>query len=243
MLATLGFAFVAGLVTVLSPCVLPLLPVLMASAAGEGRARPLGVVVGFVGCFTLATLALGLAVRALGIPPDANRLVAGWLLVGLGLMLTVPVLGEAFERAASLAVGRLPASRRLAGADGFGGGLAAGCGLGLAWSPCVGPIMASVITLALNRQVGAEAVAVTLAFSLGTALPMAAAMLGGRRLLARFGTPRRNALAIRRGFGLLTLLVGLAILTGWDRQAQVALLTWFPNWDAALTGWEARLGF
>lgn len=247
MSATLGFAFLAGLVTILSPCVLPLLPVILASAVGEGKARPIGVVLGFTGSFTLATLALAFAVRSFDIPPDANRLVAGWLLVGLGLVMTLPALGEAFERRASLAVGRLPAFGSGGGSgagsagSGFGGGLAAGCGLGLAWSPCVGPIMASVITLALNREVGAEAVAVTLAFSLGTALPMAAVLIGGRALLARADL-RRRALPLRRVFGLLTVVVGLAILSDLDRQAQVLLLTWFPNWDAALTGWEFRLG-
>lgn len=242
MLATLGFAFLAGLVTVLSPCVLPLLPVILAAATGEGRARPLGVALGFTGSFTVATLALAALVAAFGIPPDVNRLIAGWLLIALGLALALPMLGDAFELAASRALGRLPLAGNAQPSSGFTGGLLTGSGLGLAWSPCVGPIMASVITLALNRQVGGEAVAITLAFALGTALPMAAVMLGGRKVLARFAPGHARVVWIRRGFGLLTAAVGLAILTGLDRDAQVVLLTWFPGWDAALTGWEFRLG-
>lgn len=238
MLITAGFAFLAGVITVLSPCVLPLLPVIFATAAQEGKARPIGVVVGFVGSFTLATLTLSFLVRSLGLSPDLNRLLAAAILVLLGLVLAVPVLHEAFERWTSGLVSRMPAGRKQS--NGFGGGLAVGAGLGFAWSPCVGPIMASVITLALNQQVDAGAVLVTLAFSLGTALPMAAIMLGGRKLVTRLHWFQANSMRIQRVLGVLLLLTGIAILLGWDRWIQIQLLTWFPGWEAVLTGWEPR---
>jgi cytochrome c biogenesis protein CcdA len=238
MLFTTGFAFIAGVVTVLSPCVLPLLPVIFATAAQEGRARPLGVVIGFVGSFTLATLALSFLVRSLGVSPDLNRLIAATILIVLGLVLAVPAFHSAFEAAAGRLVSRLPAGRQHS--NGLLGGLAVGVGLGFAWSPCVGPIMASVITLALNQQVDAGAVAIALAFALGTAIPMGAAILGGRRLVSRLAWFQANAAAIQRAMGVLLVLTGLAILLGWDRQVQILLLTWFPGWDAALTGWEPR---
>ncbi len=238
MLITAGFAFLAGVITVLSPCVLPLLPVIFATAAQEGKARPIGVVVGFVGSFTLATLTLSLLVRLLGLSPDLNRLLAAAILILLGLVLVVPVLHEGFERWASGLVSRMPAGRQQS--NGFGGGLAVGAGLGFAWSPCVGPIMASVITLALNQQVDAGAVLVTLAFSLGTALPMAAIMLGGRKLVTRLHWFQANSKRIQRVLGMLIVATGIAILLGWDRWIQIQLLTWFPGWEAALTGWEPR---
>jgi len=237
MLVTLGFAFLAGIITVLSPCVLPLLPVILATAAQEGRGRPIGVVVGFVGSFSLATLALSFLVRSLGIPPDLNRTLAAAILILLGLVLAVPVLHSAFERWASGVAGKVPAG---GGGSGFIGGLAVGMGLGLAWSPCVGPIMASVITLALNQAVSAGAVAVTLAFSLGTAIPMAAVMIGGGRLVKRLRWFQANAVIIQRVLGVVLVLTGLAIFAGWDRAVQVQLLTWFPTWEQALTGWEPR---
>ncbi|MCO5084444.1 MAG: cytochrome c biogenesis CcdA family protein [Rhizobiaceae bacterium] len=236
MLITAGFAFLAGVITVLSPCVLPLLPVILATAAQEGKARPVGVVVGFVGSFTLATLTLSFLVRSLGLSPDLNRLLAAIILIVLGLVLAVPLLHEAFERWASGLISRMPAGRRQA--NGFGGGLAVGTGLGFAWSPCVGPIMASVITLALNQQVDAGAVLVTLAFSLGTALPMAAIILGGRRLVTRLSWFQANSTRIQRVLGALIVLTGVAILLGWDRLIQIQLLIWFPGWEPALTGWE-----
>lgn len=237
MLLTIGFAFLAGIITVLSPCVLPLLPVILGSGAQEGRARPIGLIVGFVGTFTAATLALSYLVRSLGVPPDLNRVLAGTVLILLGLVLAIPALHRGFERLAGAFASRAPVPQN---GSGFGGGLAIGAGLGLAWSPCVGPIMASVITLALNQQVGVGAVAVTLAFSLGTALPMAAIMLGGRQLARRLGWFQANATRIQQVLGAILVVTGFAIFLGWDRQIQILLLTWFPNWELALTGWEPR---
>ncbi|MCR6670552.1 cytochrome c biogenesis CcdA family protein [Devosia ginsengisoli] len=239
MLLTIGFAFLAGVITVLSPCVLPLLPIILSFGAQEGRARPVGLIVGFVGAFTAATLALSYLVRSLGVPPDLNRVLAGAVLIALGLVLAIPFLHRGFERFAGVIVSRTPMPQN---GSGFGGGLVIGAGLGLAWSPCVGPIMASVITLALNQQVDAAAVAVTLAFSLGTALPMAAIMLGGRQLTRRLGWFQANAGRIQQVLGGLLVLTGLAIFLGWDRQIQILLLTWFPDWELALTGWEPRPG-
>lgn len=234
----IGFAFLAGVITVLSPCVLPLLPVIFATATQEGKARPVGVIVGFVGSFTLATLSLSYLVRALGLSPDLNRILAATILILLGLILAVPPLQHGFERVASGLLARLPASQSQG--NGFAGGLAVGAGLGLAWSPCVGPIMASVITLALNSQVGFGAIAVTLAFSLGTALPMAAIMVGGRALVNRLHWFQANASRIQHVLGAVLVLTGAAIFFGWDRAIQIQLLIWFPGWELALTGWEPK---
>lgn len=237
MFASVGFAFVAGVITVLSPCVLPLLPVLLAGTAQNGRRRPIGLIVGFVVSFSLATLALSALVRALGVPPDLNRLLAGTVLIGLGLVLVVPRLHLGFERLAGGLAARVPGPSN---SSGFAGGLLTGAGLGLAWTPCVGPIMASVITLALNQQVDAAAIAVTLAFSLGTALPMAAIMVGGRSLTRRLGWFQTHATRIQQVLGVLVILTGLGIFLGWDREIQILLLTWFPGWEQALIGWEPR---
>jgi cytochrome c biogenesis protein CcdA len=234
---SLALAFVAGVITILSPCVLPLLPMILATATQEGRARPFGVILGFVAAFAAATLALSTLVRSLGVPPDVNRTLSAIVLGLLGLVLVVPGLQLQFERWVGALAGRAPA---VAGGAGFGGGLVVGLGLGLAWSPCVGPIMASVITLALNQSVGPGAIAVTLAFSLGTALPMAAVLFGGRQLVRRLAWFQRHAGAIQRTFGAVLLVTGLGIWFGWDRAAQITLLDWFPGWEGLLTGWEPQ---
>ncbi len=237
MALTLALAFVAGVITVLSPCVLPLLPMILATTTQDGRARPFGVILGFVAAFSMATLALSALVRAVGVPPDINRTLSAIVLVLLGLVLVVPALQLQFERLAGSIGRRAP----VAAGNGFGGGLAVGVGLGLAWTPCVGPIMASVITLALNQAVGPGAIGITLAFSLGTALPMAAVLVGGRRLVRRLDWFQRNAKGIQRAFGLVLLITGVGIWLGWDRSIQIVLLDWFPGWEGALTGWEPRI--
>lgn len=236
MVLTIAFAFVAGVITILSPCVLPLLPMILATATQDGKARPLGVIVGFVVAFAAATLALSALVRMFGVPPDVNRTISAVILVALGLVLLVPGLQLQFERLAGGIAGRAPA----ASGNGFGGGLVVGLGLGLAWTPCVGPIMASVITLALNQEVGPATLAITLAFALGTALPMAAVLVGGRQLVRRLSWFQEHASAIQRTFGLILILTGLAIWLGWDRAVQIALLNWFPGWEGFLTGWEPQ---
>ena len=239
MAALLAFAFASGIVTILSPCILPMLPIVLSGGVARGKARPLGVVLGFVASFTAFTLALTAIVQAFGIPADALRIVAVVLIAGFGLIMAVPALRGPFERAASRIAGL--ASRRragVAGRSGFWAGLPVGVGLGLVWTPCVGPIMASVVSLALTQRVDGGAVAITLAYSLGTAVPMFAVMAGGRALLERVPGLKRNAARIQQGFGVLMIAVAVAIAFGLDRKFQTAILDLFPNYGTGLTRLE-----
>ena len=230
------FAFVAGVVTVLSPCVLPLLPVILANSTIGGRLRPAGVIVGFAVFFSGITLLLSLLVRQFALSPDAHRTTAALIFIGMGLVLAVPALKARFEMFAAPVASRF--ATRGGGSSGFGGGVLAGAGLGLAWTPCVGPIMASVITLALNQQTTLSSPVTAIAFSLGTAIPMGLAVLFGHRLYSRIGFLKRNSARIQQVMGFLILAVGLAIWFGVDRAVQVALFRAFPGWEPFLTGWE-----
>ena len=121
---------------------------------------------------------------------------------------------------------------------GFLSGIPVGLSLGLVWTPCVGPIMASVVSLALTERVDGGAVAITLAYTLGTSLPMLAVMRGGRALLARVPALTRNVARIQKGFGVVMILVAGAIGLGWDRQFQAAVLRAIPGYGAGLTAIE-----
>lgn len=259
---TLGLAFLAGMITVLSPCVLPLLPVILSASTGQGPARPWGVMTGFIGSYSLATLGIGLFALSLGLSPDLLRWISAGLLGLFGLVMAVPPLKHLFETAASgLALGRprpsasvtgfkpavlhpvrplgepaAPARPRLA--EGFWAGLGVGAGLGLAWTPCVGPLMASVISLALNQQVSAQVVGVTLAFAVGTALPMTGLLLGGQALMKHLAWFKKHSAQIQQVFGILLVGVSLALSLGGDRWIQTWLLDTFPGWESALTSWE-----
>lgn len=236
---TLFLAFIAGVVTILSPCVLPLLPVILASSTLEGRSRPVGLIIGFAVFFTGITLLLSILVRQFSIPPDIHRVASAIIFIVLGVILAIPALKLRFEFATS----RLTARFASAGvkSSGFGGGFITGAGLGLAWTPCVGPIMASVITLALNQQTTMASGLTALAFSLGTALPMGLVVLFGSRLYNSVGFLKKYSARIQQMMGLLILLVGLAIWFGFDRSIQVALIQIFPEWDNVLTGWEKSI--
>ncbi len=245
MTVLLGFAFLSGIITILSPCILPVLPIVLSGGVGGGKGRPFGVVAGFVASFTVFTLTLSAIVQVLGIPVDAMRWAAVALIVSFGAVLLVPRLRDRFEimaaRVASLGQKGPSAARRAAGTpaqSGFWSGIPVGLSLGLIWTPCVGPIMASVISLAVSQRVDGGSVFITLAYTLGTSIPMLAVMMGGRALLNRVPVLTRNTARIQKGFASLMILVGVAIGFGWDRQFQAAVLRALPNYGTGLTAIE-----
>ena len=148
MLLLIGFALLAGAGTALSPCVLPILPAVLAAGATGGRRRPLGVVAGLALAFTFATVALVYVIDALGLPNDTQRIVAIVVLVGFGLTLLVPPLSDRIEARLSRLVGDV----RVRGGEGFGSGMLLGAALGLVYAPCAGPILAGVITVSAARR-------------------------------------------------------------------------------------------
>ena len=233
MLTTAFFAFLSGIVTVASPCVLPVLPFLLSGAIG-GRLRPYGIIVGFILSFTILTLFLSALVAALGIPADVLRTVSVVMLLGFGLVLIIPQLHKLYEGATSRSLSGL---KQVQG-DGFWGGVLVGLTLGVLWSPCVGPIMAGVISLALSGNVTGQAAFTTIAFSIGTAIPMLAVMLGGRRLLNRVPWLLNNLPRVQRGFGVLMVLFAIGFFFNIDRAVQTWVLDTFPQYEAFLTRLE-----
>ncbi len=234
----LAFSFLAGIVTVLSPCILPVLPVVLSGSVGGGKARPLGIIAGFVLSFVVFTLTLSAIVEALGVPPDTLRIVAAATILVFGLFTVIPALKEGFSSFATRLVSRPSAGGPRAVKRGFWSGLTLGAGLGVVWTPCVGPIMASVISLALSSSVDAGSVAITLAYAAGTAVPLFLIMQGGRKLLARFAFLSRNTENIQKGFGALMVVAALALFSGVDRRFQSFVLNVFPAYGAGLIALE-----
>ena len=194
MLILIAIGFVAGIVTALSPCVLPVLPIVLAGGA-TGR-RPLAIVAGIVVSFTVFTLFAAWLLDLLGLPQDVLRNLAIALLLLMALTLLVPKVGELLARPLQ----RL--TRR--GSGDHGGGFLLGASLGLVFVPCAGPVLAAVTFLAAQREFGIRTVALTLAYALGAALPMLAIALGGpagraRPARARGDGPPRLGRPRRRG--------------------------------------------
>src|SRR3954452_1029193 len=138
------FALVAGAATALSPCVLPVLPVVLSAGATGGRRRPLGIVTGLTLSFTFATVALVYVIDALGLPDDLLRMVAIVGLLVFGATLLVPSAAAHVEAWLTRIA---PAARRGSADGGFSSGLVVGLSLGLVYAPCAGPILAGVITV------------------------------------------------------------------------------------------------
>lgn len=219
------FAFLAGVVTVASPCVLPVLPILLSTSTGGGRARPAGIVLGLAVTFTLVTLAVTAAAQALAIPAAWLRVASIVLLGFFGLTLLVPALGDRVDRLLS-PLTRIAGSHRQTG---FAGGLLIGAGLGFLWAPCVGPIMASVIGLTAASGLTLQALAITFAYSLGTALPMLLLAYLGRGLASRARTLNPHTNRIKQAFGALTLAACLALFFGADTALQSYTLNSLPS--------------
>ncbi len=227
------FAFLSGIVTILSPCILPVLPIILSGTVG-GKRKPVGIVIGFIISFSLFTLALSALVQTFSISAETLRYVAVAIIVTFGITLMIPKLQLVLENFLSKVARTKGSSNR----NGFFGGVMTGLSLGLVWTPCVGPIMASVISLAVSQQVDGGAVIIVAAYSLGTSIPMFAIMAGGRKLLNRFPKITGKTKEIQRFFGVIMIAAGLMIGFGADRTFQTFILKVFPNYGTGLTGFE-----
>jgi cytochrome c biogenesis protein CcdA/thiol-disulfide isomerase/thioredoxin len=238
MILLIIFAFLAGVVTILSPCILPILPIILSSTLGGkeiGKARPLGVVIGFIASFTFFTLFLSAIVSLIRIPADSLRFVSVIVIGLFGFSFLLPKFQEFLERLFSKLAGFMPTPQTRTG---FGGGLLIGLSVGLLWTPCVGPILASVITLAITGSVTLSAFFITFAYALGTAIPMLAIMIGGQSLLRKVPWLLANTANIQKVFGVIMILTAMAIFFNFDRKFQTFVLNTFPQYGAGLTKFE-----
>jgi cytochrome c biogenesis protein CcdA/thiol-disulfide isomerase/thioredoxin len=222
-LLLLPIAFAAGIVTAVSPCVFPVLPILLAGGGSGGRRRPYAIVAGLVASFATFTLVATWLLRELHLPQDFLRNLAIALLFLVAASLIVPQLGVWLERPLAFLSRRAPGGDR--------GGFLLGASLGLVFVPCGGPVIGAISANAARVSIGWQTVAVTLAYALGAAVPMlAVAALGAvatRRIRAR-------AAPLRAALGVLMAAAALAIAFDADRKLQV----WFPNYTHALQGVE-----
>ena len=225
MALLIGIALVAGMVTAISPCVLPVLPILFAGGAAGSARRPYAVVAGLVLSFTAFTLAATALLSALHLPADLLRNIAIGIVALLGLSLLVPALGRLVERP-FLALGR----RR---PGDVGGGFLLGVSLGLLFTPCAGPIIAAVAAVAATERFSVSAVLVTLAYALGAGLVLLGIAIAARRGL-NLAPLRRRAPLVRKALGGTIVAVAVLMALGLDTRLQTKV----PGYTKALQGLE-----
>ncbi len=236
MLATIGLALIAGVLSVLSPCVLPLLPIVLGSAVSEHRFGPLALAAGLTLSFTVIGLFVATIGFAVGLDTDVFRTAAAVLLIGIGVVLLLPQLQMRLAVAAGPVGGWT--EQRFGGfsTGGLSGQFGVGLLLGAVWSPCVGPTLGAASVLAAQGE-NLGAVALTmLAFGLGAGLPLVIlGMLSRERLMQlrnRLLSAGKQAKAMLGG---LLVGVGLLIVSGFDKVIETALVKASPEWLTTLT--------
>ncbi len=205
MLVLIVVGFAAGVITSLSPCVLPVLPVVLASNTGEGlsRWRPYGVVAGLVVSFSASILFGSLLLSALHLPQDLLRDAGVVVLVVIGLGLLIPKLGDLLERPFS----RLPT--RNVNPD--SNGVVLGLGLGLLFVPCAGPVLATIAVVGATHHISFGALILTVAFGIGTGVPLLAIALAGDMVARRTGALRKRARGVRLTSGVIMIVAAVVI--------------------------------
>lgn len=231
-----ALAYAAGALTILSPCVLPLVPIVLGSAAQKHRLGPLALAAGLVVSFTLTGFAVATVGEAAGIDSEVVRFAGAILLLLIGLILIVPAFQRWSERlAAPLARW---AGERQAGLERFGLWGQAGIGvlLGLVWSPCVGPTLGAATILASQGEDLAEVALVMAAFGLGIATVLLVLAFAARSVIARWRGKLLNAgSGGKKALGALVMVVALLIVTGTDRMIEGLIITASPDWLTDLT--------
>ncbi|SFG78927.1 cytochrome c biogenesis CcdA family protein [Methylobacterium gossipiicola] len=236
MVATLGLAFLAGILSVLSPCVLPLLPLVLGAAASEHRLGPAALAAGLALSFVVIGLFVATVGFAIGLDTDVFRTVAAILLVLVGLVLMVPAVQT------RLAVAAGPVSdcteTRFGGFSTAGllGQFGVGLLLGAVWSPCVGPTLGAASLLASQgRDLGTVALTMFL-FGVGAALPLLLLGTLSREVLMRWRNRMMSAgKGLKAALGLILVVSGAVILSGYDKAIETALVNASPSWLTDLT--------
>jgi len=246
MLSLALIGLVGGLVTGISPCILPVLPVIFFSGtqgsdtqdSADGAVavavrskrevlRPYRVIGGLVLSFSLVTLVGSALLSLLHLPQDAIRWVALAALVAIGLGLIFPRFEQLLERPFA----RIPQKQIATRADGFGLGLA----LGVLYVPCAGPVLAAIVVAGATAHIGLPVIVLTLAFALGTAVPLLFFALAGQRVASRVSAFRRRQRQIRVTAGVVTLLLAVALVFNLPAALQRAI----PDYTSSL---QSKLG-
>ncbi len=228
MLLLLGFAFLTGIFTVLSPCILPILPAILSAGTVQGKLRPLGIIIGLICSFTFFTLSLTAIVHATGLSPNLLRYAAIVLIFLFGLIMIFPRLSNWFAKITA-PVATLGQHVQEKSSTGFVGGMIFGLALGLLWTPCAGPILAAITTLVATHAINLLAVLMTLSYSVGAGIPMFLIAYGGGRIIQSSRFLSQHAEGIRQFFGVLMIVVAGVLAFHWDMMLEQKLSRYLPS--------------
>jgi cytochrome c-type biogenesis protein len=229
----LVLALLAGVVTVVAPCTLPMLPILLGASVGQtGKARPAMIALGFVISFSAAALSLSAIIDIFDLDPNVLRTGAAILLLGFGLLMIWP---EPFERL-SVRLGGFASSSagKATSRQGNIGGFVLGTTLGLVWTPCAGPVLGSILTVVATSKDTTWASALLVVYAIGAAIPMLAIAYGGQAATTRVRSIARISPRLQQGFGVVVIAFAIASYFQYDALIVAWLTAFYPSGQIGL---------
>lgn len=211
-----ALALVEGFGLAFSPCILPILPLILAASAAGNRWRPLEIVTGFILSFTAFSLVSRQILAATGIQQDQIQFWAFALLLVFGLVMLIPALEEKFAALTGGLAGRASEASNRGFSTRTGGGLIVGALIGVVWTPCAGPILAVALLQVIQSETNLNAVSTIGAFSIGAGLPMLIIGYFGKGLTQYIRALSRHAVVIRRAMGVVIVVFALLGLVGFN---------------------------
>lgn len=230
-----ALAAAAGVATIASPCILPVLPIVLATSTGRSRVEPLLIIAGFVATFAAGGILIGALASSSGELQQAIRTgsIVLLLLAGLACLWPAPfnwLVMQVREWRASRSTGAAPSQP----ATGKVAALLVGASLGLAWTPCAGPILASVLALAASSQAPGKATVLLGVYAIGAGLPMLAIAYGGNWVSSRLTFFNRRADRFRQLFGAIAIAVAFLQLLQYDVAVSAWATQWLPSVSSGL---------
>jgi cytochrome c-type biogenesis protein len=231
-----GLGLLAGALSILSPCVLPLVPIVVGTAVAAHPFGAVALAIGLALSFTAVGLFAATVGFAIGLDAEWFRNVAAVLLLGFGAVLLSGSLQRRFAHATTSLASLGDRLLHRVHVEGLSGQLIVGSLLGLVWAPCVGPTLGAAATLASQGRSLAQVALVMMVFGIGAGLPLAVIGSASRRF---FAATQGNLLQVgvygRYALGGLMLALGLMILAGWDKSLEAYLVEISPGWLTELT--------
>jgi cytochrome c-type biogenesis protein len=226
---SLLLALLGGLLTSLSPCVIPLLPLVVGSAGSRHRLGPLALCAGLILSFSVLGVVIAVAIKAFSFDPGVIRTAGAVLLMVFGVLSLLPASGVISRLLAPLA-SRASSVAARADQAGLVGNFLVGSLLGAIWSPCAGPTLGSAIGLVTQSATLFQGWVLMFAFGMGASLPLLAVAYGSRSLFQA----NRNKLAglsakAKPIFGVILIFVSVGIASGGDKKLEAALLRHLPE--------------
>ncbi|MEK7551260.1 MAG: cytochrome c biogenesis protein DipZ [Patescibacteria group bacterium] len=241
MTLLLTFAFISGLITIFAPCIWPLLPIILSSSTTGGHKKPFGITLGIMLSFGLLTLTISYIVRIIPFDPEILRYFAVFVIAVLGLTLIIPKLSQILEGSVSKLSSRFSFVGQT-NHPGFWSGFITGLALGIVWTPCAGPILATIAALSATQSVNLNVILITLVYIIGVGIPLFIFAWLGKYIFARSRVLSKYTGRVQQVFGVVMIITAILIATNYDKVLQAKLLDFFPSYSNFIVNLESSNG-